>query len=91
MLYIIYRTLNLLLWTIDTAVLVYCVLSWIAPNSRAFGVLAYLIEPFVRPFRPLGRWIIQKTGIPLDFSIILLLIALQILQRILLSIFVALI
>lgn len=79
--YIIYRTVTMILSVLETAIFIYCVLSWIAPQTRIFGLLQYLLEPFVRPFRPLGQWIMEKTGVPLDFSMMFLILGIYIAQR----------
>ena len=81
MLYVIFRTLTLIITIIDYVLIAYCILSWIAPMSRAFEVIGRMIEPFVRPFRPLGRLIMEKTGLPLDFSVMFLAFALAIANR----------
>ena len=64
--YIIIKTITMICSVLETAAFIYCLLSWIAPQSGIYGVLEYLLEPFVRPFRPLGQWIMEKTGIPLS-------------------------
>ena len=90
MLYVIFRTLTLVISVIDYALIAYCILSWIAPMSGIFMTIGALLEPFVRPFRPLGRFIMEKTGLPLDFSVMFLAIALSIANRILTSVYFAL-
>lgn len=87
--YIIYRTVTMILSVMETVIFVYCILSWIAPQTQIFGFLQYLLEPFVRPFRPLGRWIMQKTGVPLDFSMMFLIIAIYIAQRLIAGVYIA--
>lgn len=80
MAYIFVRTLTMIFNVVETAVLVYCILSWIAPQSRIYDIMAFLLEPLVRPFRPLGQWIMEKTGVPLDFSLWIFMIAMHIAQ-----------
>ena len=74
---------------LQTAAFIYCVLSWIAPQTRVYEILQFLMEPFVRPFRPLGEWIMQRIGIPLDFSFMFFILALYIAQRLLYSLYLA--
>lgn len=83
MAYLVSRTIYWCVHVLQTATLVYCILSWVAPGSRVYGFLELFLEPFVRPFRPLGRWIMEKTGLPLDFSVFFMMLALEILGTIL--------
>lgn len=86
--YILYRTISLIFYVIETATFVYCVLSWIMPQSRVYEMLSFLLEPFVRPFRPLGRWIMTKTGLPIDFSFMIFMFALYAAERLIIRILI---
>lgn len=68
---------------IELACFAYCILSWIIPNSRIFQALGQFIEPLTRPFRPLSNWIMERTGLPIDFSLLFLLLAIDALRAIL--------
>ena len=91
MIYIFFRTLTMVISALETAAFIYCVLSWIAPQTRIYEILSFLMEPFVRPFRPLGEWVMQRIGLPLDFSFMFFILALYIIQRLAYTLYVALI
>jgi len=87
--YIFYRTVTMILNAMQSVIFIYCILSWIVPQSRIFELLSYLLEPFVRPFRPLGQWIMEKTGVPLDFSMMFLILAIYIAQNLITRVYIA--
>ena len=77
-----------LLRVLQLAVLAYCLMSWFPSlrGSKFFQTLGRILEPFAAPFRGISAKIRQLTGIPLDLSLWLALIALEILERILIRI-----
>ena len=87
--YVFVQALMMIFNVLETAIFILCILSWIAPHSRLYGVMDYFIEPFVKPFRPLGYWIREKTGVPLDFSLLFLIIAMRIAQTLIIRVYYA--
>ena len=53
---------------VDSAILLYCVLSWFRPRNNLYLWLESFITPFVAPFRRLSVWLMSRTRMPLDFS-----------------------
>ena len=70
-----FRILNLVL-------LLYCVLSFFGRNTKLYATLDRFLMPLRRPFMPISMRLAQM-GLPLDFSIIFLWIALGLVQRLL--------
>jgi len=82
--YIVVRTVRIFFDVLTAAILLFCIMSWFptARRTRLFEFVSRFIEPMVAPFRGLSRWIMRKTGIPLDFSVWFALIGLRILERV---------
>ena len=78
----VYQTGSWFLRLVSFAILAYCVLSWIAPNSRPHLMLGSFIRPFVAPFRRLSVWLMSRTRMPLDFSCWFAIIGLNVIERI---------
>ena len=77
-----------LLRALQLAVLAYCLMSWFPTlrGSKFYRTLGRLLEPFAAPFRGISAKIRQWTGIPLDLSLWMALIALELLERVLIRI-----
>lgn len=80
MITLIYRALMICLNILHVALLAYCVLSWFARNTAIYDFLRRFVSPLLAPFSKLSRKIMEKTSIPLDFSVIFAFIALAIIQ-----------
>ena len=80
--------LDRLLRLLQLAVLAFCLMSWFPSlrGSKFYRALGRLLEPFAAPFRGISAKIRQWTGLPVDLSLWLALIALEILERILIGI-----
>lgn len=79
--YYLVRVLGSLMQLISLAMLAYCAMSWfVSPYNRFYQALSQLLAPLLNPFRRLQR---RLTGIPMDFSPILALFALQLVYGIL--------
>ena len=81
-LYRVFQAGSYFLQIVDTAILVYVVLSWFRPSFRFFYWLSNFVAPFIRPFRRLSEWIMVRTRIPLDFSCWFAVIGLQIINAV---------
>ena len=81
-LYRVFQAGSYFLQIVDTAILVYVVLSWFRPSFRFFYWLSNFVAPFIRPFRRLSEWIMVRTRIPLDFSCWFAIIGLQIINAV---------
>ena len=86
-LYNIYRAANWFIELISLAILVYCILTWIAPRSRLCDWLGNFTEPFVAPFRRLTYAMMRRWGSPFDFSCWFAMIAINIASRLLWQVF----
>ena len=81
-LYQVFRLGSAFLSILRIAILVHVVMSWLQARSSFNLWLEGLVRPFVAPFRPLSRWLMARTHLPLDFSCWLAIIAISILDRV---------
>lgn len=80
-LYMVYQAGAVFLRIVETAILIYVVLSWFRlRNNKIFLWLEGFIRPFVAPFRRLSVWITSRSGIPLDFSCYFAVIGIYVVQ-----------
>ena len=82
-LYGVFRAASVFLQILDFAIILYCVMSWFRPRNRFFDWLTQFVEPIMAPFRGISMWIMQKTGIPLDFTPVFAIIALNVIGNLL--------
>lgn len=69
MLSMIFGILILLLRVVSAALLIYCLLSYIAPGSRVMEFLRPYMEGILNPFRQLlFKWFPKLMNSPVDFS-----------------------
>jgi len=80
-LYKVFQAGSIFLQILDSAILLYCVLSWFRPNFSFYYWLQSFIRPFVTPFRRLSVWLMSRTRMPLDFSCWFAIIGLSIIER----------
>ena len=83
MLYRIFYAANQFLSIISWAILVYCILTWVAPRSAARYWLERFVSPFCAPFRSLSEAICRRWGSPFDFTCWFAMIGISILSRLL--------
>ena len=81
-LYKVFQAGSSCLRIIQTAILVYVVLSWFRPRFKLFFWLENFVAPFVRPFRRLSLWITARLRVPLDFSCWFAIIGLSLVERV---------
>jgi len=81
-LYTVFRAGSIFLRIIETAILVYCVLSWFQPRFRLFFMLRQFIQPFISPFQRLSLWVMRYFRAPLDFTCFFALIGISLIERI---------
>lgn len=77
----VFRAFSIFFYILDTALLVYVVLSWFRPRFRFYYLLENFISPFVRPFRRLNLWLMSRFRLPFDFSCWMAMIAISIIER----------
>lgn len=82
-LYSVFLTASTFLRVVDTAILIYVVLSWFRPRNRVYLWLESFVRPFIAPFRRLSVWISSRTRMPLDFSCWFAMIGLSIVNQLL--------
>jgi uncharacterized protein YggT (Ycf19 family) len=60
---------SLALRVLSLGMLIYCVMSFVMPQSDLYRKAAMYVEPFLRPIRiKLYQWIPALRNLPLDFS-----------------------
>jgi len=67
--YAVFRTVDIFLWVVRTAILAYWLLTLLRFNNRLMQLLAKFVYPFVVPFRRPAMWVMRRTGLPIDFTI----------------------
>lgn len=82
-LYRVFRAASIFLRVVDTAILLYVVLSWFRPRNSVYLWLESFVRPFVAPFRRLSVWISSRTRMPLDFSCWFAMIGISIVEQLL--------
>lgn len=86
-LYTIFFAATKFLDLISTAILIYCLLTWIAPRSAARYWLERFVSPFCAPFRRLARYICMRWGSPFDFTCWFAMIGISIVSRLLWTVY----
>lgn len=81
-LYTVFKTGSIFLRVIETAILVYCVLSWFQPRFKLFFMLRQFIQPFISPFQALSLKVMRYFRAPVDFTCLFALIGISIIERI---------
>jgi len=82
-LYRVFLAASTFLRIVDTAILIYVVLSWFRPRSNIYLWLEGFVRPFIMPFRRLSVWLMSRTRMPLDFSCWFAMIGISIVERLL--------
>lgn len=87
---LIYKSFEILIKIIDFVILIRVILSWIplGRDNPIIKLVYALSEPLLYPIRELLRKSPLGDGMMLDFSPIILILLLQILQRILFSVLI---
>ena len=67
--YAVFRTVDIFLWVVRTAILTNWLLTLLRFNNRLMQLLAKFVYPFVVPFRRPAMWVMRRTGLPIDFTI----------------------
>lgn len=84
MLSMIFGILILLLQVVSTALLIYCLLSFVAPGSRLMEFLRPHMEGILYPFRRLlFKWFPALMNSPMDFSPLAVWLVIDILMQLL--------
>ena len=83
----IYNAASMFLSLISYAIVIYCVLTWVAPRSAARYWLERFISPFCQPFRRLARYCCMRWGAPFDLTCLFAIIGLRLAQRVLYILF----
>ena len=83
----LYNALHILLALLSWAMLIYCLLTWVAPRSSARFWLERFIEPVCAPFRGLALKLRARWGSPFDFTCLFAMIGIQLADYLLRVIF----
>ena len=71
---------DIFLTVLQIILVAYSVMSWIvSPFNRLYVILSRMVQPLVAPFRGIASALIRR-GLRIDVSVLLALLALQILQ-----------
>jgi uncharacterized protein YggT (Ycf19 family) len=71
---------DIFLTILQLILVAYSIMSWItSPFNRFYVLLSRMVQPLVAPFRGIASALIRR-GLRLDISVLLALLALQILQ-----------
>ena len=81
-LYTVFKAGSIFLQIIETAILVYCILSWFQPRFKLFFMLRQFIQPFISPFQVLSLKVMRYFRAPVDFTCLFALIGISIIERI---------
>ena len=76
--FLVVRVANAFLHLVSLAILAYFILTLLWFNNRLVELLARFIYPFVKPFRRPAMWVMRRTGLPLDFTLMFSMIGLEI-------------
>lgn len=84
MLSLLFRVIALVLRLVNLAVLVYCVMSFLMPQSEWYRKLAAYVDPLLNPIRlRLWKWFPSLRSLPLDLSPVALWLILDVLMAVL--------
>jgi len=86
-LYTIFYAASKFIGVIYWAILIYCILTWVAPRSAARYWLERFISPICAPFRRLSRYICMRWGSPFDLTCFFAIIALNLVQRLMWNVY----
>jgi len=81
--YAVFRTVDIFLWVVRTAILAYWLLTLLRFNNRLMQLLAKFVYPFVVPFRRPAMWVMRRTGLPFDFTLLFSVIGITAVNRLL--------
>ena len=83
--YSIIYALQMFLRILSAAIFVYWILTFLRFNNRFVEILAKFIYPFVRPFRRPAMWVMERTRLPIDFTLWFAMIGINIVSELFLS------
>ena len=81
--YAVISALRLFLRILSAAIFVYWILTLLRFNNRFVEILAKFIYPFVRPFRRPAMWVMERTRLPIDFTLWFAMIGINIVSELL--------
>lgn len=83
-LHLLFTAADWVLWLLDAAVLIYVVLSWMRPKgSKWMLALARICEPMLAPARRLIGRLLPSRFMIIDWSPVLVIVALGVVRRLL--------
>lgn len=84
MLSLLFRIVALVLRIINLTVLVYCVMSFVMPQSEWYRKLAAYVDPLLNPIRfRLWKWFPSLRALPVDLSPVALWLLMDVLMAVL--------
>lgn len=81
-LFLIYQGVHQFLRILSALLVIYALMTWfVRPDTKLYRVFYRLCEPLLAPFRPISRKLFE-IGLRVDISVILAVLALQIIDNI---------
>ena len=81
--YAVFEAVRLFLRILSAAIFIYWLLTLLRFNNRFVEILARFIYPFVRPFRRPAMWVMERTRLPIDFTLWFAMIGINIVSELL--------
>ena len=81
--YSVIDAVRVFLRLLSLAMFVYWILTLLRFNNRLVELLAKFIYPFVRPFRRPAMWVMERTRLPIDFTLWFAMIGINIVSELL--------
>ena len=79
----LFSAVSIFLSVIESAIVLYVIMSWFQPRNRFYLWLVNFVTPFIKPFYRLSVKIMTRTGWRVDLSAWMAIIAIGIIQRLL--------
>ena len=69
---------------VSAILVIYALMTWfVRPDSPIYVFFARIADVLISPFRPIASWVIEKLGLRIDISVLLALLAIEIIQSLL--------
>ena len=81
--YTLFSAVSIFLSVIEYAILLYVIMSWFRPRNRFYLWLMNFVTPFIKPFYPLAIKIMTRSGVRVDFSAWMAIVALRVVRSVL--------
>ncbi|NLF28765.1 MAG: hypothetical protein GX592_12785 [Clostridiales bacterium] len=79
----VFQAATIFLSVVRVAIFAYWILTLLRFNNRFMQLLAKFVYPFVVPFRRPAMWVMRRTGLPFDFTLLFSVIGITAVNRLL--------